>query len=110
MKITIEGENIKVSDGYHTIDELYEHRIIIYIALCKALSDSHNIWKSELHSDETKFEGWFILGINRGIGAQITYHLPIKYWNLCHFATSIFKAPEWDKHTSEDVLERLLEL
>lgn len=28
--IRAEGENLEVSDGYHTFDELYEHRIRLF--------------------------------------------------------------------------------
>lgn len=102
----------QVSDGYHTFGELYEHRIVIYMALCKHLSYlSNNVWMSLLHSDGTSFEGWFVLGINKEKGEQITYHLPVKYWNKCtEFAEELEKAPEFDGHTSEDVLKRLAEL
>ena len=37
-KITVEVSDLsKVSDGFHTIQELYEHRVILFIALCKAI-------------------------------------------------------------------------
>lgn len=108
----IECETGKVSDGYHTFDELYEHRITLYIALCKSLTQTEGynngrIWRSKFHSDGTNFPGWFILGINRGHGKQITYHLPENKWEKCEFATTLSMAPEWDYHTPQDVLKRL---
>ena len=30
----IYGENVQVSDGFHTFQELYEHRNRLFIALC----------------------------------------------------------------------------
>lgn len=104
------------SDGYHTFGELYEHRIRLFIALCKALRNDPqyqtgqkaDIWCSVLHSDGTKFEDWFILGIGKERGEQITYHLPARFWNeVCEFAQVLEKAPEYDSHTSDDVLKRL---
>lgn len=106
-----------ISDGYHTFGELYEHRIILFIALCKAIKIIYNetrvfnpIWKSKVHSDGSVWDGWFILGIYKTKGEQITYHLPESKWNDCDFAETLDKAPEWDGHTSADVLERLKNL
>ena len=107
------GEDCKC-DGYHTFDELYEHRIVLWIALCNALgqanhSNDQDVWKSKLHSDGSSFDGWFILGMNKDKGKQITYHIPIKYWEECYFE-ELEKAPEFDGHTSDDVLERIKNL
>jgi hypothetical protein len=111
MKITIEGENLKVSDGYHTIEELYEHRIVLFIALCRYSRDHYSVWMSILHSDGSSFEGWFILGIDERKGKQISYHLPLRFWEECkEFSKVLDKAPEWDGHTSADVLKRISEL
>jgi hypothetical protein len=108
------GEDMQVSDGYHTMDELYEHRIILFITLCFTLwnltQTNYEVWRSELHNDGSKFGGWFILGINKEKGEQITYHLPLKYWEKTDFAETLEKAPEFDGHTSGDVLERLIKL
>ena len=103
----------KISDGYHTFDELYEHRITLFIALCKAYDDNTfvgDVWRSKLHSDGTMFDDWFIMGIGRGKGQQITYHLPISKWKETEFAETLENAPEWDGHTPEDVLKRINKL
>ncbi len=119
--IRAEGDHLEVSDGYHTFDELYDHRITLYFSLCHQLFRLRNfteyfndiwipIWRSKLHSDGSEFEGWFILGIYKEKGKQITYHLPIEKWEETNFAETLEKAPEWDGHTSGDVLERLKNL
>ena len=104
-------------DGYHTWDELYEHRIRLWLALCryfiqgKASYDSRNVWISKLHSDGTSLDGWFIMGIAKEMGNQITYHLPLSYWDECVKTAEVLeKAPEFDGHTTDDVLERLKNL
>ena len=97
------GEN---SDGYHTFNELYKHRNILFIALCKK---SDNVWKSKIHSDKSYYKDYFILGINKDKGKQITYHLPLELWNNCNFAETLEKAPEFDGHTPNAVMERLKE-
>lgn len=112
----ISGEDIRCSDGYHTMNELYEHRITLFIALCRVTywHSSHLVdgvvWRSKKHDDDTMFPGWFILGICLEKGHQITYHLPIEKWLDTDFAKTLDKAPMWDGHTSNDVLERLKDL
>lgn len=108
----------KISDGYHTFDELYEHRIILFIALCRnllndpqyQLGQKSEIWRSKKHSDGSEFSGWFIMGIGKERGEQITYHLPNSKWEQTEFAQTIDFAPNFDGHTSDDVLERLASL
>ena len=103
----------KISDGYHTFDELYEHRIRLFIQLCRKLKSSSDIpvWCSVVHSDGTWFDGWFVLGIFTEEGKQITYHLPMKHYSeVIEFADVRSMAPTFDGHTSTDVLNRLRQL
>lgn len=105
----------KISDGYHTFEELYDHRIAIYIALCKQLAKTNSyedlpVWRSMAHSDGSVWKDWFILGIHIESGKQITYHLPMSEWKNCSFAKATFKAPAYDNHTSVEVLQRLNKL
>lgn len=107
-----------ISDGYHTFGELYEHRIVLFIELCSMTNNLEfetgckmaHIWRSKKHSDGSEFEGWFIMGIGKDKGKQITYHLPLDKWDDAAFAETLELAPEWDGHTSNDVLERLKKL
>ena len=104
LKIT--GET---SDGYHTFNELYEHRITLFIALCKMAATKYlPVWRSRVHSDGTSIPGWFVLGIGITEGYQITYHLPDARWDETSFAGN--DCPEFDGHTSADVIERLKRL
>lgn len=105
-----------VSDGYHTFDELYEHRTILFIQLCrfyvKFWSDgdggSNVVWRSLLHDDGSNFDGWFIMGIHKEPGRQISYHLPLSQWDNTEFVDeTLERSPKWDGHTSADVVERL---
>ncbi len=110
-----------ISDWYHTFWELYKHRISLWIAYCKLVDLFYTdqewywiewspIWKSKKHSDWSEMLWWFILGIWDIKWKQMTYHLPINKWEECNFAKTLNKAPEYDWHTSDDVLERLLKL
>jgi hypothetical protein len=104
-------------DGYHTFDELYDHRIALYIALCRmrarVASYEHTyvgVWRSKRHSDGELCFGdgkWFVLGIGKEPGEQITYHLPMSRWDETDFAETLNRAPEWDGHMPGDVLSRL---
>lgn len=107
-----EVDTNKVSDGYHTFEELYEHRIRLFIALCRQLDEAFlgKVWRSLLHADGSYLPGWFILGIGTAKGEQITYHLPERFWDSTAFAEPLDRAPEWDGHTPADVLKRLEEL
>lgn len=99
--VAITGET---SDGYHTFNELYEHRHALFRLACL----NYDGWKSKLHDDGTMFDGWFIAGVETPDG-QVTYHLPIALWDS--FAVKIYvRAPKWDGHTSSDVVNRLAKL
>lgn len=97
------------SDGYHTFDELYEHRHALFLALCRRIAGQRpdRVWRSTLHYDGTSFTSWFVMGIDRLPGEQITYHLPMYLWDETNFATTLERAPEWDGHTPTDVVVRL---
>lgn len=122
FKIEFSGDNIHVGDEYHTMDELYDHRMMLFTVLCNCIESHDNwsphavsdkvsgAWKSLLHHDGTMFgPEWFIMGIQLKNGKQITYHLKVEpYWSLARFVPQFDRAPEYDGHTSEDVLERLM--
>lgn len=103
----------QISDTYHTFDQLYDHRHALFIALCASIdvgnyevNSPNTVWKSTHHHDGSNYDGYFIMGIN-GPKGQISYHLPLSLWNRCAFAETRHSAPEWDGHTSDDVIERL---
>ena len=112
MKTKLTPEQLKnpgqISDGYHTFDELYEHRITLFIALMK--SHPKISWRANNHCDGSMFDGWFIAGMHLPTG-DITYHLPRKLWfSLDNFGIETrLNAPKWDGHSSEDTIRRLQE-
>lgn len=100
-----------ISDGYHTFGELYSHRIELYIVLCRVLSFEVYVWMSKNDSNGNEVPGWFILGLEQKKGDQITYHLPNNRWKECaKFAGILERAPEYDGHSPNDVLDRLRKL
>jgi len=100
-----------ISDGFHTFKELYDHRIALFVALCGYLAimgnEARPVWRSKLHADGSSYDGWFIMGICKEAGNQISYHLPLSYWDECEFAEELERSPKWDGHTPADVVERL---
>lgn len=94
------------SDGYHTFKELYDHRIMLFIALMAL--NSKLAWWSRKHDDGSIYDGWIIAGIELPTGA-ITYHLNDSYARLLdslHIVEKV-KAPKWDGHTPQDVVNRI---
>jgi len=109
-----------ISDSYHTFWELYKHRIHNFMAVCKlsmeleqVVSERRDRWfdciKSKKHDDWSTWEWWFIMQLETKEW-QISYHLPEEYWDKCPFAEEKELANKWDKHTSDDVLDRLLKI
>lgn len=138
-EVICEGEDIEVSDGYHTLREVYRHRMAVFAALLNHIHQSFElnqtyagqvppVWKSKHHSDCrpaphafgsspcdviapccSMFEGDFVCGIGFLLGSQITYHLPLEMFDDVR-VPELEKAPAYDGHTAADVLERLKRL
>lgn len=94
-----------ISDGYHTFDELYFHRMMLFAVICHSHLDK--AWKSWKHHDGSMYDDYFIVGITTMVG-DYTYHYHKDYWNLFKVKEYEF-APEWDGHQPEDIT-RLLTL
>lgn len=91
-----------LSDGYHTFNELYNHRAVL-----TALAFIHlpYAWKSKVHEDGSMFDGMFIVGAPTPYG-MITYHYELEYWNLFKIP-ELPHAPHFDGHTPNDVVDRI---
>ena len=95
------------SDGYHTFNELYDHRAKLFSVIVRCFKDRS--WKSKLHHDGTMYEGMFIVGIETSQG-QATYHYDIDpYWNVFD-CKELARAPEWGGHTPEQAISRIASL
>lgn len=108
--------NGSTSDGFHTFDELYEHRLVLNAALFNAWGLSLPkrgptvpVVKSTKHSDgEPCFGGgWFIVVAQLPTG-QISYHYEMDHWDLFDIPV-VEVAPTYDGHTAADVVSRLTE-
>jgi len=99
-----------VSDGYHTFDELYNHRATEFAVICRAYP--YLAWKSLQHDDPEfpMYDGMFIVGIKTPMG-QATYHYDIDpWWDVFSGIEILEQAPEYDGYTPNDVIERLKSL
>lgn len=94
-----------ISDGYHTFDELYHHRMILFSVICN--QNKNKAWKAKAHHDGTMYDEYFIVGIET-LEGQYTYHYHLDNWNYFKVKEIEF-APEWDGHKPEDIT-RLLSL
>lgn len=97
--------NGQTSDGYHTFDELYYHRMVLFSVICNQNKDE--AFKSKLHHDGTMYDNYFIVGIATPEG-QYTYHYHVDHWDMFDVLEMDY-APEWDGHEPKDIT-RLLSL
>lgn len=101
--VQITGET---SDGYHTFNELYHHRAVLFSVICNVFPEL--AWKSKQHDDPASpmYEGMFIVGIQTPAG-QATYHYDIEpYWDMFH-VKELERAPVWDGHTPAEAIRRI---
>lgn len=92
------------SDGYHTFDELYHHRAVLFSVICNTHKDI--AWKSKKHDTGDMYDGMFIVGIETPDG-QATYHYDIEpYWDMFNVKELEF-APTWDGHTPGEAIRRI---
>lgn len=99
----------EISDGYHTFDELYHHRTLLFNVICNQFSNL--AWKSLQHhnpEENPMYDDMFIVGINTPEG-QATYHCNMEYWDMFN-VKELDNAPEWDGHTPEDAIKRIYSL
>lgn len=101
---TVTGET---SDGYHTFNELYHHRAVLFSVIVR--DHQELAWKSKEHHDGTMYNGMFIVGIETPKG-QATYHYDIDpYWDMFD-CKELGRAPEWDGHTPDEAIARIATL
>lgn len=118
------------SDGFHTFDELYDHRTGLLMAFCNLVVIAHTtsemrtgkstdiplrevVFKSRMHHDGTMYDGFFIVGIAclddpDGTERWATWHCEDKWWGR-FMCPELERAPEWDGHTPKDALDRLVD-
>ncbi|HFU4500922.1 TPA: hypothetical protein ACGPA6_000990 [Streptococcus suis] len=94
-----------IFDGFHTFEELYYHRMVLFSVICNTYPD--RAWKSKLHHDGSMYAGFFVVGMQTPEG-QYSYHYKLDYWDWFG-VKEVALAPQWDGHQASDVV-RLLSL
>lgn len=102
----------EISDGYHTMLDLYHHRMLLNAAL-------FNVWnrhlpmlgpyKSRKHHDEDNdpmFRGQFIVGADLPGQGQVRYHYDLAHWDLFQIP-ELPNAHPYDGADSDDVADRI---
>lgn len=104
--------NGETSDGYHTFNELYEHRHVLFAHLLEssyAFNRQVFPWKTWRNQNGEKWEGWFIAGMDTKYG-QVSYHMPAEWWDRLPNVPEIERNADYDGHNSRDVAERINQL
>lgn len=116
-----------LTDGYHSFNELYEHR---HALMCSLMSlaeacpiEGISTFKTRKNDAKESMDGWFIAGINLRFiesqnedgsyntkPAQITYHMPDRLWDMLVNTPEIEYNADYDGHSSNDVFQRLFML
>lgn len=103
------GSTNDISDGSHSFGELYHHRALLFATILNNPLFKDIAWKSKLHHDGTMFDDYFIVGIQTPNG-QATYHYALDpYWDIFK-VKELERAPEFDGHTPNQAVERILSL
>ena len=74
--------NGDMSDGYHTFDELYEHRCLLFIVLCLQ-NKSRAFWRPH-------YEGWPLLGLTIAEPVGQTYYLGEMPENVARYLANLW--------------------
>lgn len=104
----------ETSDGYHTFNELYDFRkaynALLFNEWACAMPIRFDVHKSWKHSDgELAFGGgWFVVVAETPMG-QITNHYEEIDWDKFQVPEKE-TANEWDGHTAQEALNRLIAL
>lgn len=106
--------NGETSDGFHTFNDLYDHRMVLTAALFRALKSEKFApdawpWRSVAHhpDDGPIHDGYFIVGTKLDGKSDFSYHYPLDHWSLFSMCTILPHAPKWDGHTPTDTIEIL---
>ena len=101
----------QVSDGYHTFQELYEHRCLLWVNLLNRINQhkhsNETAYKTRKDDQGNEMKGWFIAALNIPGDMQLTYHLPENLWSLLNIP-EMEKNHNYDGHSSKDVATRLV--
>ena len=95
-----------ITDGYHSFDELYEHRNLLFLNFL-----IHADYREEVttyYTEDPNIPGWILVVMKSKKLGQISYHMEEGYSQFLKYITKIpWEQHEWDGHTSQEVIYRL---
>lgn len=100
-----------LSDGYHTMSELYDYRRAYNALLFNewARNETYPVCKSWKHADgEPCFGGGYFVVYAETPFGQVTNHYRSQHWELFS-VPEVAMAPEYDGHTPQVALQRMLD-
>lgn len=100
-----------ISDGYHTMGDLYDHRRALCVALARmaVLAGGETAaYRTKAHhpDGDPMFPGYFLVAF-RTLAGQVTYHYKLKHWGEFEGVPERDHAEPYDGHTPADTLDRL---
>lgn len=102
----------KITDTFHTFDELYDYRMLYNALWVNELLETGEceVFKSKKHEDgELCFGGgWFIVVVILPNGEIIDNHYEEKYWDLFKCMEVEKSYIKYDGHTPQDVKDRMI--
>ena len=90
----------EMSDGSHTFNELYHHRMVLFSLFCNSHKDI--AWKSWKHDDGTMYDDYFIVGVTTPEG-DYSYHYHKSNWDYFD-VKELPNAPKYDGHKPSDIM------
>ena len=97
------GDGANITDGIHTMSELYFHRMFLFSKLCSiAVKQGRKAFRSKLHADGNMFPHYFIVGIETPEG-NYSYHYHERFWSYFDSVPEIDRAPEWKGEAKDDL-------
>ena len=90
-------------DKYYSVQELYEHRLVLFKIICHTYP--HLAWKAKRHFDGSMFNDSFLSGIVTPLG-NASYHFKLDRFDEFK-VTEIESAPKYDGYTSDEALDRI---
>jgi hypothetical protein len=95
--------NNSISDGYHTLTELYDQRLALFRLLMTLYCNAS--WKAYQHHDLTILDGWFLVGIDFPNFGTISYYARNSLWDS--FKVRILEKAPLNNLTSSQTVEML---
>jgi len=115
INIEIQGLDNKkgISDGWHTLQELYDYRKVYNAMLFNewALKGVYDVHRSKKHYDgEACFDGKYFIVVALLPTGQITNHYKLEDWDKFSYVPVVEKAKyPYDGHTPQEALKRMMD-